>query len=328
MFCHVTFNATVVSRPSTVGAECTQWWWRPIDALGRLEREETSYFRNDNPSIKKKKNHCVVIEIERFFPVDIMQRFVFCSIVLPLSNHSVSLLDFWASLWTFSIRMNVMWASSNRQKRSATVSSHEPDVLNGLSIWLIRPICCLVNELSKLFGIALICSILKFCSWSLDKDFKNVGDTRGSACLGKKLNSSGDKEPMSAVFQPAKRSIFLSHAWSSFLTSNSAKWTKDRWSKEIAFINILHEIKHRRWIVHVRFEWTLDVREDRQIRSNQEDRQMECKKKHGSTHLTSSGAMRRRICSSTAQRILPAFSRNEGVKRFSLPKDNCANDFN
>ena len=81
--------------------------------------------------------------------------------------------------------------------------SYSPDVLNGYKIWLMITICFRLNELSKLFGIVLICSIFRFCNCSLLNDFKISRGRRESACWGKKFNNSGDKALTSPDFKPA-----------------------------------------------------------------------------------------------------------------------------
>lgn len=115
MLCLVT---VVVFWSLRGGVKQQRWWWRPTVALKRLERQKVVRFPSCNHPTSTKKNHPVAINMERVAPRGYHAKNRL--IRLPLSNHSVSLLDFWLSLCSSSIGMHVMWASSDAKERAMT----------------------------------------------------------------------------------------------------------------------------------------------------------------------------------------------------------------
>ena len=69
---------------------------------------------------------------------------------LPLSVHSMSLLDFSLISDNSSMEIDEVETIESEQQ----LDDDKPEVLNGLRIWLRMAICCFPNELNKLFGIA------------------------------------------------------------------------------------------------------------------------------------------------------------------------------
>ena len=116
MLCLVT---VVVFWSLRGGVKRQQWRWRPTVALRRLKRQKMVRFASGNHSAVRKKNHSVAINMERVAPRGYHAKNRL--IRLPLSNHSVSLLDFWLSLCSSSIGMHFMWRSSDAKKRATTL---------------------------------------------------------------------------------------------------------------------------------------------------------------------------------------------------------------